>query len=100
MRPGSQVERLARDSRRGQETFIEVIFRQRFESSSRADHGGLAVLAEEPDFSVGVNRRGGVFASDPLLPDQLSVLRLDATCDAGVIDHVNQIVDQQYRGLV
>src|SRR5262245_11891355 len=100
MRSGSQVERLARDSWRGQETFIEAIFRQRLESSSRADHGGLSVFAEEPDFSVGVYRRGGVFASDPLLPDQFPALRLDATGDAGVIDHINQIVDQQYRGLV
>src|SRR5262245_42527799 len=97
---GSQVKRLVRDGGRGQEAFAELIFSQRFKRPSRAYRGGLAVLTEEPDFPVGVNRRGGIFASDPFLPYQFPGLGLDATGDAGVVDHVNQIVDQQYRWLV
>src|SRR5215475_1383043 len=100
MRSGSQVKRLAGDGGRRQEALIETIFRQRFESSSRAYHCGFAFLAEEPDFPVGVYGRGGVFASNPFLPDQFSRLRLDATGDAGVVDHVNQIVNQQDRWFV
>lgn len=100
MRPGSQIESLAGGRGRCQEAIAKLIFRQRLEHPSRMDHGGFSVLAEEPDFAINVNRRGGVFAADPLLPDQLSGLRFDATGDPGVADHINQIINQEDRGFV
>ena len=96
---GPEEEGFAGDGGRGHEPVGEGVGGQDLEGAAGFEDGGGACLAEEVEPTVGVNRRGGVFAPDPLRPDELAGGRLEAGEEVLVGGGVDEAVDEDRGGV-
>src|SRR5687767_12854399 len=96
----AQVKTISDGGGGGHESIIELILCQKLEGSSRLEDLRLSIFAEGPDFAVGKDRRSRILATDPILPDYLTSSGFQTCGNPGIIDHVDQIADQQDGRLV
>src|SRR5262249_20820046 len=88
----------ARDGHRRLARLADAAAGDHLERGPGFDDGRLALLGEEIDFAVGVDRRGRVRPADALLPDHLAGGRLQAGGDALVGDGEQVRLDVHRRG--
>src|SRR3990172_2281145 len=75
VRLGAEVERAAAGGGRRHEAFVEVVDGELAVLRCGFDHGRFPALIEEIDPPLGIDRRGGVVAAEPLAPDLFAALR-------------------------
>ena len=74
-----------------------MIVGQQLVGSAGFDDWRAAVLAKEVEPTIGVDGRGGIVASPTLLPQLLGRQYVDTRSNAGVVDHEQQLADEQLR---
>jgi len=78
---------------------VQAVHCQHFEFAAGRDDGRHRIAVEAVDSSVGVKQRGGIAAVDPGPPDLGAGAGVDRIGDSLVVDQVQQVADQQERGL-
>ena len=77
----------------------ELVRRQNFEFATRFDHGGHAFQAEEIQATIGIDRTGSKFSTDPTFPHRLSGFRFHANQKGVIHGEVNQVIHQNGGGI-
>jgi hypothetical protein len=94
MRIRPNKERVIGHRHRCQDLAVQLIHGEPFERRPRLDDRGGSLFAGEIDPAICLNGRGGVVPAQTLLPVDRAGLRVDAGCDAGVVDDVQEVADQ------
>ena len=80
------------------ESFGEAILGEALVRRLGLDDRGLAIFREEVELAFGEDRAGGVLPAQTLLPMAFPGLRIEATGDAGIVDHEQQVPVDQIPG--
>ena len=97
MRIRPNKERAIGHRHRRQDRAVQLIRGEALERRPRLDHGGESLFAGEIDPAICLNGRSGVVPAQTLLPVDRAGLRVNAGRDAGVVDEVQEVADQDRR---
>ena len=100
MRPGTQVERLGVDCRRGHKSFRKLILCQKIELATGFEDIKFAFLITNIDASARDNRRAAEVTSQALGPYVFTARRIQAGSDSEIADDEKQVAHQCNARLV
>src|SRR5207249_3650544 len=94
---GSNEQPASRNRWRSQLPVVEFVLCKNARGAAGGKNDGFTTLAEEVDPAITGKRRSTVDASDTLLPDAFSGLRVRCRRDADVAHHIDQpvVIDQR-----